>query len=747
EGDAGAAQEVIRRAHAALCGQAAPIELLEVEAQVLLKRGQPEAVLLLTAGLSAAPAGDDDEAWLTMARARAQALAATGAQAAAIALLESVGVSVGRGRPVRAAADATLGRLLWRAGRIRDAALVMERAANADSGLGALNRARLLNNAAIAWYMGGELRSALSSWESARLLFQRMGSRRDELRVQVNLCVGYRQRMLWREAREAGQAALGLAEALGEREHEAMAAGNLGDVAVAAGDDAGAREWYDRASALAEAHGLDRERVELARRFAELALERGASDVLQRTRLAITLAQQFDHPLEVARCQALRAVALARLGEGEAAEELLQLALSRLYDVGSEADLAIIRLWAAEAWRTLGRLELARETAERVRSTARAWGNIQLVEHSRTLLDRIRAQDGLGSAGEQLARLMRLSEPVARQRDPRLLLGEVCQAAVEALSADLAQVVLVEDSGQLFVAAARPRSRHDVPAIAGSVIRTQGEVTSPTAAGVPLLDGTEVIGILCVQLPPEHASALSLGGLRMVAASAAIAVAGARRLEEASLRAQLAMEFTHDIRNPIHGIKLLVELEQQESRDDPELAESLENITQLADRILVMVRTFLSDRPPQRRSVSAAELGARLHAAIHASARAAGILLLLRCPPGLKMHVDPDEIERVLVNLVDNAIRYSPLGGAVEIYADCEDEMICWRVRDHGSGIPEDALKTLFRRGTRADDTHEGYGLGLAIAERIARAHGGGVSACNHPDGGAEFLLRLPAVS
>ncbi len=733
----------IASAREALGDAPTPDELLEIETQLRLKRGEPGEVLRLTAAISEQPPCEPErqELWLSLLRGRAQALGATGSLSEAVALLESVPDALLEGRVGRAELDATLGRLLWRVGRIRDAALVMERAANADGGMSAINRARLLNNAAIAWYMGGDLLSAVSSWESALLLFSRMDAGLERLRVLVNLCVGYRERMRWSDALRVGEEAVALARAQGRAEYEAMAAGNIGDLHVAMGNYTEARDWFVAAGILAEQHGLDSERVELARREAELAILKGEPDTLQKVSIALALAQQFDRPLELARCRAIRAVALARLGEPGEVEGLLESALSRLEEAGDEIDLAITRLWAAEAWRECGMLERAREVAERVHAQSRAQGNLNLTELSQRVLTRIRSQDGLGGAGERLARLMRHPDSTPHQ-DIELLLGDVAQAAQEALGATGAKVILF-DGTRPVVAAARPRGDRQVPEAAQEVLATRMELVTDQEIALPLLDGAQLTGVLYVQLRARHSPPLGLA--RLVAAIASMTVVNARRLEEASRRARLAAEFTHDLRNPIHGIKLLVQLEQEEIRDDPDLIGSLENIAGLADRILSMVRAFLTDRGHELQPITASAMGQRLRAAVQASAWAAEIPLDFRCPAEVVMVVDADEIERVLVNLVDNAMRYSPPGAPISVSVTEEEGSICWRVRDRGPGIPAEALESIFDRGMRVDESREGYGLGLAIAQRITRAHGGDIIACNHPDGGAEFLVLLPS--
>jgi signal transduction histidine kinase len=109
---------------------------------------------------------------------------------------------------------------------------------------------------------------------------------------------------------------------------------------------------------------------------------------------------------------------------------------------------------------------------------------------------------------------------------------------------------------------------------------------------------------------------------------------------------------------------------------------------------------------------------------------------------------DPDRIQQILHNLLQNALRDTPAGNSIEIALQSEGKEIRLDVRDHGAGIPPEALDLIFERFYRADSSREhaggSTGLGLAIARKLAEAHGGTLTASNHPQGGAVFTLRLP---
>jgi signal transduction histidine kinase len=131
-------------------------------------------------------------------------------------------------------------------------------------------------------------------------------------------------------------------------------------------------------------------------------------------------------------------------------------------------------------------------------------------------------------------------------------------------------------------------------------------------------------------------------------------------------------------------------------------------------------------------------------AALEVQAREAGVEI--RDPVGEMPPVvgDPDRLSQLFLNVLDNAVKHSPKGTAVEVGAAAQDGHVVVRVRDRGAGIPAGAEARVFERFYRGDDVErEGAGLGLAIAQAIAQAHGGHIEAHN-VEGGAEFRVVLP---
>ena len=116
-----------------------------------------------------------------------------------------------------------------------------------------------------------------------------------------------------------------------------------------------------------------------------------------------------------------------------------------------------------------------------------------------------------------------------------------------------------------------------------------------------------------------------------------------------------------------------------------------------------------------------------------------------KCPP---IYADPDRIQQILHNLFQNGIRYTPEGGSIDLALSCEGADVVFVIHNSGTNIPEADLPHIFERFFRTEKSRSkesgGTGLGLAIAHGLVEAHGGRLTARNHPFGGAEFTLTLP---
>lgn len=230
-----------------------------------------------------------------------------------------------------------------------------------------------------------------------------------------------------------------------------------------------------------------------------------------------------------------------------------------------------------------------------------------------------------------------------------------------------------------------------------------------------------------------------------------------RQLENA--RRDFVANVSHELKTPITSIKGYVETLLAGALKEPENAEKfLHIIGKHADRLNEIIDDLLSlsriERDAERGMVflTAENLQGVLQAAIQVcgpQAAAKDITVHLSCPENLRAPINAPLLEQALVNLVDNAIKFSGPGSTVQVEAARTATEIVIRVRDQGCGIPAEHLPRIFERFYRADAGRSrkvgGTGLGLAIVKHIAQAHNGRVEAESTPAQGSVFTLHLPA--
>ena len=119
-------------------------------------------------------------------------------------------------------------------------------------------------------------------------------------------------------------------------------------------------------------------------------------------------------------------------------------------------------------------------------------------------------------------------------------------------------------------------------------------------------------------------------------------------------------------------------------------------------------------------------------------------------PNGCSFHADERRLRQVLINLLNNAVKFTPEGGRVglEVEADREQRLVYFTVWDTGIGIAEEDMKSLFQPFVQLDASlsrkYEGTGLGLALVDNIVNMHGGSVSVKSAVDKGSRFTISLP---
>ena len=229
-----------------------------------------------------------------------------------------------------------------------------------------------------------------------------------------------------------------------------------------------------------------------------------------------------------------------------------------------------------------------------------------------------------------------------------------------------------------------------------------------------------------------------------------------RRLE--NVRREFVANVSHEIKTPITAIKGFVETLRDGAVGNPEDAERFLGIIENhAERLEAIIEDLLSlsriEREAERGKIALVEGQVQdvVQMAVQVcemSARAKEIKIECSCDKDIASKINGPLLEQAMVNLLDNAIKYSAKGSTIWVEASQTAEDIEIDVRDQGCGIEKEHLPRLFERFYRVDKARSrqlgGTGLGLAIVKHITQAHGGQVSVESIPGKGSTFSIRLP---
>ncbi len=224
------------------------------------------------------------------------------------------------------------------------------------------------------------------------------------------------------------------------------------------------------------------------------------------------------------------------------------------------------------------------------------------------------------------------------------------------------------------------------------------------------------------------------------------------RLEEAFQHERtFVSDASHELRTPLAILKTELELAMREGRTPEELvlairsaAEETDRLAQLANDLLAVARSDQGRLPVRPTDANVTDLLAGLRDRFADRCAAQQRQISAETPNGLTVRADPLRLEQAVANLIENALRHGE--GTIALSATGEGASIEIHVTDEGPGFPPDFIESAFDRFTRADPARSrgGSGLGMAIVEAVAEAHGGSAHTANREAGGADVWISLP---
>ena len=227
-----------------------------------------------------------------------------------------------------------------------------------------------------------------------------------------------------------------------------------------------------------------------------------------------------------------------------------------------------------------------------------------------------------------------------------------------------------------------------------------------------------------------------------------------RRLEK--VRKDFVANVSHELRTPITAIRGYAETLQGGALNDAVMAPRMvdiihrqsERLSELVEDLLELSRLESREVRLKLTEVPLADAAARAADTVRPKAGGKDLSVSLHVPPDLRALGDPRAVEQVLLNLLDNAVKYTPAGGRVDVYGACEDGRCVVRVKDTGLGIEPKHLSRIFERFYRVDKGRSrdmgGTGLGLSIVKHLLQAMDGEVKVESQPNVGSTFTIFLP---
>jgi signal transduction histidine kinase len=212
----------------------------------------------------------------------------------------------------------------------------------------------------------------------------------------------------------------------------------------------------------------------------------------------------------------------------------------------------------------------------------------------------------------------------------------------------------------------------------------------------------------------------------------------------------------HDLRTPVMRVRIIAEEGLRPTIDDETRREALAECLEETERLTVMLDTLMdiseAETGAMKLSLENVELSVLINEVMELynyAAEAKDVTVAIRATPALYLRADRLRLRQVIANLVDNAIKYTPQGGRVELETVKDGHQALLVIRDTGIGIPAAEIKRIWERLYRGDKSRSqrGLGLGLSLVKAVVEAHQGSVDVRSDPQTGSIFSLHLPLVA
>lgn len=210
----------------------------------------------------------------------------------------------------------------------------------------------------------------------------------------------------------------------------------------------------------------------------------------------------------------------------------------------------------------------------------------------------------------------------------------------------------------------------------------------------------------------------------------------------------LASGIAHELNNPLNNISISTQMLMREAGDDcppmvKEIVNDIHGQTVRVKRIVGDLLEFARGREPQLAGVEIGALIGKAWELVRRAANADDVRFSLESPDGLMIDGDPEQLERVFINLFTNSVDAMSGAGGLAVKAAETDGMVTISVSDTGAGISPEDIEKIFDPFYTTKE--KGTGLGLAIVSNIVRKHGGDMTVESEPDSGATFTIELPS--